>query len=57
MKTAKTNVARILDKEKVPYEIKAYDFDPEHLNALHAAESFGLEIRTSLQNTRPPWRP
>ncbi len=43
MKTAKTNVARILDKEKVPYEIKAYDFDPEDLNALHAAESFGLE--------------
>ena len=43
MKTAKTNVARILDKEKVPYEIKANDFNPEDLNALHAAESFGLE--------------
>lgn len=43
MKTVKTNVARLLDKEKVPYEIKAYDFAPEDLNALHAAESFGLE--------------
>lgn len=43
MKTAKTNVARILDKEKVPYEIKSYDFDPDDLNAIHAAESFGLE--------------
>lgn len=43
MKTAKTNVARILDKEKVEYEIKSYDFDPEDLNATHAAEQFGLE--------------
>ncbi len=43
MKTVKTNVARILDKEKVEYEIKSYDFDPEDLNATHAAEQFGLE--------------
>lgn len=44
MKTpTKTNVARILDKEKVEYEIKTYDFDPDDLNALHAAESFGLD--------------
>ncbi len=43
MKTPKTNVARILDKEKVHYEIKAYDFDPDDLNAMHAAESFGLD--------------
>lgn len=43
MKTTKTNVARILDKEKVPYEVKSYDFDPEDLNATHAAEAFGLE--------------
>lgn len=43
MKTPKTNVARILDKEKVTYEIKAYDFDPDDLNATHAAEDFGLE--------------
>lgn len=43
MKTVKTNVARILDKENVAYEIKSYDFDPEDLNATHAAESFGLE--------------
>lgn len=45
MKPSKTNVARILDKEKVEYEIKTYDFDPDDLNALHAAESFGLDPR------------
>lgn len=43
MKIPKTNVARILDKEKVRYEIKAYAFDPEDLNATHAADEFGLE--------------
>lgn len=43
MKTVKTNVARILDKEKVPYEIKSYDYDPDDLNATHAADEFGLE--------------
>lgn len=44
MKIAKTNVARILDKEKVRYELRAYDFDPDDLNARHAAESFGLHF-------------
>lgn len=43
MKISKTNVARILDKEGVKYEIKSYDYDPEDLNATHAAEHFGME--------------
>ena len=42
-KSSKTNVARILDKEKVAYELKTYEYDPEDLNATHAAESFGYE--------------
>ena len=43
MKTPKTNVARLLDKAKVSYTIRAYDYDPEDLNATHAADSFGLQ--------------
>ena len=43
MKTPKTNVARLLDQAKIKYEIKAYDYDPEDLNATHAADSFGLQ--------------
>lgn len=42
-KIAKTNVARLLDKAKVSYELRAYDYDPDDLNATHAADSFGLE--------------
>ncbi len=42
MKLQKTNVARILDAQKVHYELKSYDFDPDDLNATHAAENFGL---------------
>ena len=42
-KIAKTNVARLLDKAKVSYELRAYDYDPDDLNASHAADSFGLE--------------
>ena len=43
MKTPKTNVARLLDKAKVSYTIRAYEYDPEDLNATHAADSFGLD--------------
>lgn len=42
-KISKTNVARLLDKAKVSYELRAYDYDPDDLNATHAADSFGLE--------------
>ena len=42
-KIAKTNVARLLDKAKVSYELRAYDYHPDDLNATHAADSFGLE--------------
>ena len=43
MKTVKTNVARLLDKAKVQYTLRTYDFDPDDLNATHAADSFGYE--------------
>ncbi len=36
-------MARLLDKAKVSYELRAYDYDPDDLNATHAADSFGLE--------------
>ena len=35
MKIKKTNAARILDEAKIEYEIKAYEVDPEHLDAIH----------------------
>lgn len=42
MKIKKTNAARILDEAKVAYEIKEYEVDPEHLDAVHAAKAVGL---------------
>ncbi len=42
-KDSKTNVARLLDKAKVAYKLLSYDFDPDDLNATHAADSFGYE--------------
>lgn len=40
----KTNAARILDREKVPYELVAYEVDPDNLAADHVAESLGEPI-------------
>jgi len=42
MKIKKTNAARILDDAKIEYEIKAYEVDPEHLDAIHVAKSVGM---------------
>lgn len=39
----KTNVARLLDAAGVTYTVRQYDFDPDDLNATHAADAFGLE--------------
>lgn len=38
----KTNAARILDQQKVPYELLIYDVDPNDLAADRAAEKLGL---------------
>jgi len=42
-KTKKTNVMRILDKQKIPYETKAYDYDEDDLSGVHAAAELGME--------------
>lgn len=39
----KTNVMRILDKEKIPYTTKSYDFDEDDLSGVHAAEALGFD--------------
>lgn len=45
-KIKKTNAARILDKLKIPYEIKTYEVDENDLSAVHVAETAGLDIET-----------
>lgn len=42
MKSVKTNVARLLDAAGVHYEVRQYDYDPDDLNATHAADAFGF---------------
>ena len=39
----KTNAMRILDSLSIPYSIHTYQWDEEHLDAVHAAESAGLD--------------
>lgn len=46
MKIKKTNAARILDKLKIPYEIKTYEVDENDLSAVHVAETAGIDIDT-----------
>lgn len=45
-KLKKTNAARLLDKLKIPYEIKTYEVDENDLSAVHVAETSGLDIET-----------
>lgn len=45
MKIAKTNVARLMDKAKVAYELIPYEFDENDLGAEHVAEALGEDIR------------
>ncbi|MBQ0070451.1 MAG: Cys-tRNA(Pro) deacylase [Spirochaetales bacterium] len=42
MKT-KTNAMRILDALQIPYTTAEYEVDEEHLDAIHASESAGLD--------------
>ena len=39
----KTNAMRILESLGIEYEIHRYEVDEDHLDAIHAAESAGLE--------------
>lgn len=43
-KINKTNVARLLDKAKIKYELIPYNVDESDLSALHVAESLGEDI-------------
>lgn len=43
-KINKTNVARLLDKAKVPYELISYEVDENDLSAVHVAASLGEDI-------------
>lgn len=45
-KTAKTNVARLLDKASIPYELVPYEVDENNLAATHVAEQLGEDIAT-----------
>jgi len=40
----KTNAMRILDKQKITYEVKSYEVDEKDLSATHIAETAGLDI-------------
>lgn len=43
-KINKTNVARLLDKAKIAYELIPYEVDEQDLSAVHVAESLGEDI-------------
>jgi len=42
MKATKTNAARLLDQLKIPYELRAYEVDPNDLTAISVAHKIGL---------------
>ena len=39
----KTNAMRILESLSIPYEVHTSEWDEDHLDAVHAAESAGLD--------------
>lgn len=43
-KIAKTNVARLMDKDKIAYELVPYDVDEDDLSAVHVASQLGEDI-------------
>lgn len=44
VKTNKTNVARLLDKAAIAYELVPYEVDEINLSAIHVAEQLGEDI-------------
>lgn len=42
-KKFKTNALRMLDKAKIPYSIKEYEYDEEHLDGRHVASQVGMD--------------
>ena len=45
MKKKKTNAARILDSQKIPYELMEYQVDLDDLSAVHVAAVTGLDVK------------
>lgn len=43
MKKVKTNVLRILDKEKISYDTREYQYDEDHLSGEHIVQQVDLE--------------
>lgn len=43
-KIAKTNAARLLDKDKIAYELVPYEVDENDLSCVHVAASLGENI-------------
>ena len=43
-KIAKTNVARLLDKDKIHYELVPYEVDENDLSCIHVAKTLGENI-------------
>ena len=41
----KTNACRLLDKHKVPYSIREYEWDENNLDAKHVAEQIDLQAK------------
>jgi ybaK/ebsC protein len=46
MKAHKTNAARILDREKIPYRLVPYEVDETDLSAGHLAKQLGIDVDT-----------
>ena len=44
MKINKTNVARLLDKAKINYQLIPYEVDESDLSAIHVAEQLGEDV-------------
>ena len=42
-KKFKTNALRMLDKAKIPYSIKEYEYDGEHLDGKHVASQVNMD--------------
>lgn len=45
-KKFKTNALRMLDKVKIPYSIKEYEYDEEHLDGRHVASQVDMDPNT-----------
>ncbi len=43
-KTPKTNAMRILEKNSIDYRVITYEYDEDHLDAVHIAKSAGLNL-------------